>query len=1003
LTVGSRDKSFKMFDTSTYINIKTFQTEGWVTSISWAPNADMDDCGVNEGCDDTVAIRTESTCISILNLAPTCVTGTRMTSRHGSYSSISWSRDGRFVARAWGSSIIIADSLDDFRDVVKHDLRGVVTGIACCCAPQSDDLVAVIDSTGFLSILRMNTRASKLELETIQSTMVEPQLKTVSWASDGSFLATGGREHLLYTFTVPDLEPLQKPFEMGSRIWGIDFVESGATGKHSESNFLMAVALGDYSVVVFDNAFDPFLQVNRLRTARCLSFHPSTSFLHLAVGDGAGTVAIIDVNNEEMVCEFNVSGRVNVVTYSPIGDYLLVGTDDCAFALHETSSYRCLQKIKCTGFALSGAFSPLGTHLSLGSESESYSLVRLGPFLSIDLVPLNTEEELEKLPRWAVTESLYRSGYCPSLVQRYMISGGSDNLHQVAVFLRKYPDSIYAFDRKTGEGCFDTALRLKRPNLLKLAVTALIDGTLEKGGKRSILTTDLPQRGRDSLIGIIEQHSPDYIVNILDEMAFTKVPFAEQYSIDAQSRRRLECGSPSFMDPWQDRLAAHRHLKSIKRIHTTDKQQDRSRISLCPAVLPLPGLGTLEFLSALLSNAPAHAFDNDAMALVLSVMWRNHIRKWFLLDCILFSAYFSCWVALLEFTVPGTGTSHAAVTSLSLVTISLNSLYLMKEIIQSAFGQRQQYFKSLWNWADVLSIFSVYSYVLTYYFGIITNTIPLAVVTTLLLTVKLLSYLRGFSDTGWLISVLIANFRDVRGFLVILIVILVGFAVSFRLLFGGTIDSGFETLRMAFLSTFELTILGSYDSSIIYDATFSVLAALTFILAVTCVLVVALNALISILADSYAKVQENSVANRRREQASLIEEYMMLLPHVYLRRVEEKTKWFHILTETDSEGDLQVHSEGWQGGVNAMRRELEEMEERMRASREKTETDILVFKQEVMSLLKDVSEDVRKLHELHAERKVVFSGKNVEKAVKAVQSIRQRGGGLFRHNTAKES
>lgn len=87
---------------------------------------------------------------------------------------------------------------------------------------------------------------------------------------------------------------------------------------------------------------------------------------------------------------------------------------------------------------------------------------------------------------------------------------------------------------------------------------------------------------------------------------------------------------------------------------------------------------------------------------------------------------------------------------------------------------------------------------------------------------------------------------------------------------------------------------------VLYDARFRVLAALTFVLAVTCVLVVAPNALISILADSYAKVQEDSVANRRRERAYLLAEYMTLLPKRSLRRIEKSTTWFHILVKTDA-------------------------------------------------------------------------------------------------------
>ena len=141
---------------------------------------------------------------------------------------------------------------------------------------------------------------------------------------------------------------------------------------------------------------------------------------------------------------------------------------------------------------------------------------------------------------------------------------------------------------------------------------------------------------------------------------------------------------------------------------------------------------------------------------------------------------------------------------------------------------------------------------------------------------------------GWLVSVLVHNLRDVWGFLVILFVILIGFTTTFRILFGHangecqlTIDDSqvleedceeppFGTYYRAFMSSFQMVILGEYNPSLLSESEYSVLAIIIFILAVTGVFIVALNALISVLADSYARVQENAAANRRKERAELI-------------------------------------------------------------------------------------------------------------------------------------
>jgi uncharacterized membrane protein len=171
--------------------------------------------------------------------------------------------------------------------------------------------------------------------------------------------------------------------------------------------------------------------------------------------------------------------------------------------------------------------------------------------------------------------------------------------------------------------------------------------------------------------------------------------------------------------------------------------------------------------------------------------------------------------------------------------------------------------------------------------------------------------------------VLSANFKDVRGFLIIRFAILVGLSVPFRALFADTGDESFGSLRRACLSTFELTLTGSYDPNLVLDADYTVLAVIIFILASTCVLAVALNALISILADSYARVQVNSVANRHREQAALIVEYMTLLPSWMWSMIEHETKWFHTLLEVDADDDLLIETNDWLGGCNAVRRDTE--------------------------------------------------------------------------------
>ncbi len=302
----------------------------------------------------------------------------------------------------------------------------------------------------------------------------------------------------------------------------------------------------------------------------------------------------------------------------------------------------------------------------------------------------------------------------------------------------------------------------------------------------------------------------------------------------------------------------------------------------------------MQFLSALVAKAPATAFDNEAMGVVLRVMWQNHIRKYYVLDTCIFVSYYALWILLIEASVATSTTVEGGdglpTIAIGAVVLVLNSMFAVKELVQSNFGRRSGYFSARWNLAGIASIILVYVYSMAATLEGIGSTklVPLAVITTLLLTMKLISYLRAFNQTGWLVTVLSRNFWDVRGFLVVLLSIIVGFSASFRLLFASSdpvceleldqetdelvqacFGSPFGSLRRAILSTFELTILGSYEPALLHESPHTTLSILVFVLAVTCVLVVALNALISLLADSYARVQEDATANQRREKAEV--------------------------------------------------------------------------------------------------------------------------------------
>jgi WD40 repeat protein len=998
LGVGCRDKSFTLFDTSTYVAVKTFHTASWVTSVSWGP-AQLNSSDVSQQ-KDVVAIRSDNTCISILDLTPTGLTDVQLSSQKGEASSISWSYDATIVARSLGSQIVVSDPLEGFRDIWSYEMKGEVTSVVFSQIDGQPNNLAAVDDCGNLVIHQLQFQGSgDLQAIHTNSTLVDSNLKALAYSPDGTVIATGGRSKLLYLFNSSDLQPQFEPIKLNARVWDIEYVPkqvAAVTG----TRLSLAVALGDYTAVIFNDKMEQVLQIQRTRTCRCLSFNPVRPTL--AIGDGAGSVTVVDYVEEEITNEFDVNGRVNVLSHSLAGDYLVVGSDDACFSIHETNSFKALQETRSDGFALCASFSPTGMFLALGSGNENYKILRLGPFLAINLIPLALDGGIEQMPPWALKEALFRSWDGPSFVQRHMITGESDNLRRVASILRSYPNAIHTFNRRTGEGSFTTAVQQKIPNLLKLAMVTLVDGTLapKSDNDKNFIATDIPYQGREILAEIVKNYPPEFAVDVFKAISFMKVPFTCPKVV--RNGARLERGSSSYTDPWSDECEGAGYLKKpASKINLG--RQSREFITRTPAVLSLPGLGDMDFLASMLMYAPLEVFENEAMAVVVRVVWYNHIRKFFLLDCILYAAYYVSWITLVELTLLSKDNDWRVewftLKLIAMTTATFNTVFAVKEIMQVSLGSRELYLKSWWNVVDVTSITCVYVHTLgvMIYGNVQANQVPLAVVTTLLLTSRVLAYLRGFADTGWLISVLVANFRDVRGYLFILMVILVGFSVSFRILFRDNSDA-FDSLRRSFLSTFQMTLTSQYDSEIIFQAEHHILAAFIFVLAITGVLVIALNALISILADSYARVQQNAVANRRREVAALIVEYMSLLSPKKRSDIERRTKWFHTLLEVDADGSLQVQADDWEGGLNALRHDMHTIADSTKDDTQKAilemknelDNELTKLKKDVLTILEGIRDDIKVVR--RAQGIKLPDGRRVVKAVQVVQAVGQKVG-----------
>lgn len=393
----------------------------------------------------------------------------------------------------------------------------------------------------------------------------------------------------------------------------------------------------------------------------------------------------------------------------------------------------------------------------------------------------------------------------------------------------------------------------------------------------------------------------------------------------------------------------------------------------------LRGLGTLEFLKILIASSSTHFMDVDALGIVVDALWIKHIRKYFLLEFWLFMVLCVCWLSLQFLHMQEV--SFAKTSPLRMVILVIDLVLFVKEFLQLRFNNYnfRSHFKDGWNIVDVSVLLLVLFHLVTLFMydhhpearGVPNLKTIVSVFTSIFLTIKLLSYIRAFPSSGWLISVLIQNTKDMMPFLTVMLIILIGFTSVFAELvhsFKWTCTGGIDddetqcekdpgrarqalySFFVAFLKTFNIGIMGDFDSSDYSSSGSTVpwLANLNHVLVCLAVPVVSLNALIALLGDSYESIQENIVATKRMAQARLIVEFMSAMIPSMIERIEKDSQYFYEIRESNDqiteEGQAIVckkaSTETWTGRLNAIKIYIGETEKNIEKKVEKEIKDV---------------------------------------------------------------
>ena len=133
-------------------------------------------------------MRSDDRVVSLVMFEPIQPLGLTLPSSRGEDCSISWSVDGRFLARSYGNNVYISDAKKDFEtiakvsDVTRIEESDTVRCVKFCHAEGKQDRLAIVSRKGFLRIISLRVSVGQIHQQLIASVFVEEHLKCVTWS-----------------------------------------------------------------------------------------------------------------------------------------------------------------------------------------------------------------------------------------------------------------------------------------------------------------------------------------------------------------------------------------------------------------------------------------------------------------------------------------------------------------------------------------------------------------------------------------------------------------------------------------------------------------------------------------------------------------------------------------------------------------------------------------------------------------------------------------------------
>eukprot|EP00210_Caulerpa_lentillifera_P007742 g7388.t1 len=430
--------------------------------------------------------------------------------------------------------------------------------------------------------------------------------------------------------------------------------------------------------------------------------------------------------------------------------------------------------------------------------------------------------------------------------------------------------------------------------------------------------------------------------------------------------------------------------------------------------------GIIRFL--LMQEAPSCIFKTPLLKWVIEYKWHKIWKKRSIRDLkaylffISIFTIFSIWYAFSDKDLNYHTFSSISLTTLLFVLIMFASMFLYKEYVQMKTYIRDgeelfptesrwglyKYLRSPWNLVEVLSYIMLLAIIVPLHVlslfthDVLSILFAFLALETILIWIKVWYFAQAFKKTGAFVLMIENVLKDCLPFLVLALVILIGYSFALFILFQSPLqtikddvktnhseekdnenDEVIRLMEQSFrdpwraMVTMFYAMIGTFESKIYYESgSFSLIITSAFITYLATQMIVMLNMLIAIMGDTFDRVKSTEEEQLLLGRARFIDACEAQLSKNEIKKIEADIgKYLYVLFPRD--GDMTDEMKLWQGRVKTVEERVGKMIKESQKEVIKQVKEDLKQIQDSVNEIKDLKKDINEIKSMKEDMKQI--------------------------------